>query len=175
MQGLLERRAAAQRAAKILGANAPTFLDFPDNRLDSVPLLDVVKAVERIVLKSSPDIVYTHHGADLNVDHRIVHQAVITALRPLPGASYRQLFAFEVCSSTEWSQQNQDGFQPDHFVDISTSLESKMAALDAYEEEMRDFPHARSREAVRALATWRGATCGLRAAEAFSTIRSIVR
>lgn len=171
--GLERRHDAARRAAQILKANEPVFFDFPDNRLDTVSLLDVVQAVEQVVAKSAPDIVYTHHGGDLNVDHRVVHQAVLTAMRPLPGTKYRQIFAFEVSSSTEWAAG--DAFRPNHFVNVAATLERKIAALEAYAEEMRPFPHARSLEAVRALAAWRGAAAGLHAAEAFVTLRSIQR
>src|SRR4051812_22340157 len=58
------RRAAAMKAAKALGCRQPTFLDFPDNRLDSVDLLDVVRALERLVRDCKPTIIFTHHGGD---------------------------------------------------------------------------------------------------------------
>lgn len=170
------RQVAARRAATILGADAPHFVDLPDNRLDSVPLLDVIVRLERAIDGYAPDFVYTHAGGDLNVDHRIVHQAVATLFRPLPGARWRGLFAFEVPSATEWSTRAMGAaFVPDRFVDIAATLERKMEALRAYEREMRAFPHARSNEGVRALATWRGASAGVMAAEAFQTIRWIER
>jgi len=170
------RKAAARRAAEILKTRAPRFLDFPDNRLDGVPLLEVTQALEKIVAEISPAVVYTHHGGDLNVDHRIVHQAVITALRPMPNSKLRGIFAFETPSSTEWATAAIGvGFRPDRFVDISSVMDRKIGALEAYSEEMRPFPHARSLEAVRALARWRGASAGLEAAEAFVTLRWIER
>ena len=93
-----------------------------------------------------------------------------------PSFSSGSLYAFEVCSPTEWSTEAIGvGFRPDQFVDISATLERKMAALDAYREEMQSFPHARSVEAVRALAGWRGASAGVAAAEAFVTLKSIDR
>ena len=97
-------RTAAGRAAAALGIGPPQFLSLPDNRLDELPLLDVIKPIEAAVAEFTPDVVYTHHGGDLNIDHRIVHQAVVTACRPLPGQSVRALYAFETVSSTEWSQ-----------------------------------------------------------------------
>ena len=173
---LKRRRAAARGAAKVLGCREPVFLDFPDNRLDRVELLDVVQAVEACVRDRNPTIVFTHHGGDLNVDHRVVHQAVITALRPMPDRGFSGIFAFETASSTEWSTPAiGEMFRPDRFVDVSGTIEKKMNALKCYDEEMRPFPHARSYEAIRALATWRGATAGLAAAEAFATLRWIER
>lgn len=173
---LERRRRAASEAAAILKARPPRFLDFPDNQLDSVPLLDIVRAMERSLNDINPSIIYTHHGGDLNVDHRIVHQAVVTALRPMQDSRFVGLFAFEVLSSSEWATAAIGAaFCPNHFVDISLVIEHKMMALQAYADEMRPFPHPRSFEAVRALATLRGASAGLRAAEAFVTVKWIER
>jgi LmbE family N-acetylglucosaminyl deacetylase len=172
----LRRHEPAQEACKILGARPPTFFDFPDQRLDSMPLLDIVQRIESIITSLRPTVVYTHHGGDLNVDHRIVHQAAVTALRPLPGSTYRAIFAFEVASSTEWATSAVgEPFRPNHFVDISAFLDTKMKALQAYDGEMRAFPHARSYAAVKSLATVRGANSGLEAAEAFVTLRTLER
>jgi LmbE family N-acetylglucosaminyl deacetylase len=171
-----ERRDCARLAAKTLGAREPGFLDVPDNRLDGVELLDLVQAIERLISRLEPELVYTHHGGDLNIDHRVVHQAVVTALRPLPGRRCKGILAFEVLSSTEWaSDAIGHGFRPNHFVDVSATIERKMDALRCYQAEMRPFPHSRSCEAVRALATLRGASAGLVAAEAFSIVRWIER
>jgi N-acetylglucosamine malate deacetylase 1 len=170
------RRNAASKAARILNARAPKFLDYPDNKLDSIPLLEITQTIESIAVEIGPTIVYTHHGSDLNVDHRIVHQAVVTAFRPLPNSSLRGLFAFETASSTEWSTAAIGAtFCPDRFIDIFSVMSRKTAALEAYADEMRSFPHPRSMEAVRALATWRGTSVGLKAAEAFVTLRWIER
>lgn len=167
-------RDAAQAAAKVLGSRVPEFLGLPDNRLDGLDLLDVVKPIEDVVAAVRPAIVYTHAPADLNIDHRIVHEAVLIACRPLPDASVRRIFAFETPSSTEWGAAARGGtFQPRRFVDISDTLETKLAALECYGSEMREFPHARSLRAIRALAEWRGASAGLAAAEAFEVIREI--
>ncbi len=168
-----ERAAAAEAAARALGAKPPSFAGMPDNKLDTVPLLDEVKAVEDALGETAPDVVYTHHGGDLNVDHRIVHQAALTACRPQPGSSVRAIYAFEVPSSTEWND-TPEVFIPNRFVDISATLDAKMKALACYAGEMRPFPHPRSVEAIEALARWRGAAAGLEAAEAFHVIRRVV-
>ena len=167
-------RASASRAASVIGAEEPRLLGLPDNRLDALPLLDVIKPIEAVVEAVAPEIVYTHHGGDLNVDHRIVHQAVVTACRPLPGSPVRAIYAFETVSSTEW-QSAGDAFRPQRSVDIEPFLRLKLQALEAYKAEMRPFPHARSFEAVEALARVRGAAAGLKAAECFVIVREIVR
>lgn len=168
-------RQAAWDAAKILGTEAPNFGDLPDNRLDSVPMIDVVKAVERMVSSARPDIVYTHHAGDLNVDHRVVHEAVMTACRPLPGCGIQQIFFFETASSTEWRLSTTSPFMPSCYVDVAAWMPAKLRALEVYASEMRPWPHARSMEAIDALARWRGATVGCAAAEAFMIGRYIRR
>jgi len=167
--------AAARRASQLLGSFNFELLDFPDNRLDGVDLLDVVKAVEGFLDKCRPQTVYTHWPSDLNVDHRVVSEAVQTACRPVPQSMQEQLLFFEVPSSTEWRAGGGRAFEPNYFVDISATLELKKRALSAYESEMRAWPHSRSPEAVQSLAHWRGASVGVAAAEAFMLGRAVVR
>jgi LmbE family N-acetylglucosaminyl deacetylase len=163
---------AARKAAAILGARAPVLESFPDNRMDSVALLDVVKVIEQRVARVAPSVIYTHHPGDLNVDHEVVHRAVLTACRPLPGTSVERILCFEVASSTEWqSPLAGAAFAPNWFVDVSRTLPLKLKALSAYASEMRRFPHPRSLEAVGHLARWRGASAGFAAAEAFALAR----
>ena len=170
------RRDAARQAANVVGAGSVTHFEFPDNRLDTVALLEVVKAVETLIERHKPDTVLTHHAGDLNVDHRIAYQAVITACRPQPGRCVDRVLCFEVPSSTEWQPPGTAGvFAPQLFVDVSAELRVKRQALEAYVEEMRPWPHARSYEAVEHLARWRGASVGCEAAEAFVVARWIAR
>lgn len=165
---LAQRRAAAEAACGILGATVVSFGDFPDNRLDTVALLDIVKFIERLLGQYRPDTVFTHHAGDLNIDHRRVHQAVETACRPQPGAPVRTIASFEVPSSTEWRLAGGcAAFTPNWFIDISQWLDHKLRALDVYETEMREWPHPRSRRAVEYLARWRGASVGVDAAESY--------
>ena len=149
-------------------------LDYPDNRMDSVDLLGIVKTVENVVDKIKPNIVITHHSGDLNIDHRIVHQAVLTASRPQPGCSIKSILSFEVPSGTEWqSPVIGQTFIPNWFEDITETKEIKIAALNEYSSEMREWPHARSLKAVESLIKWRGASVGYEAAEAFMLIRKL--
>jgi LmbE family N-acetylglucosaminyl deacetylase len=173
-QGELSELARAANAANaILGAASVVLGDLPDNRMDSIDLLDVVKLVESAVSTHRPSLVFTHHVGDLNVDHRVLHNAVVIACRPLPGSCVEELLFFEVASSTEWTPSTSGpAFAPTVFYDITAHLQAKLAALAAYESEMRPFPHARSLKALEALAIWRGASCGFDAAEAFALGRS---
>lgn len=170
-QALIEREVATKRAAFLLGASSFDTLGFPDNRLDTIALLDIVQCLELQIERIKPSIIYTHHGGDLNVDHRKVHSAVITACRPLPGSSVREIYAFEIPSSTEWSSIGFVPFLPNHYVDISNFLLKKISVLDAYGIEMRPFPHSRSIQHVQDLARHRGSSVGLAAAEAFMVLR----
>lgn len=167
------RMQAAENAKVILGIKEHFYLGLPDNRMDSIPLIDVVQKLEPIIEKVKPNIVYTHHHGDLNVDHRITHQAVMTACRPLPGSSVRAMYAFEVMSSTEWATPTQEPFLPNYFVDISAHLRIKNDALDAYQVEMRKAPHSRSMQHLSSLSSHRGQTVGVLAAEAFISIRVV--
>jgi len=169
-------RACSHRVADLLGIKEIIFHDLPDNRFDTVPLLDIAKIVEDLVLRFRPSVIYTHHAGDLNVDHQVLHRAVLTASRPTAGSSVKELYAFEVPSSTEWSfGQLQPIFSPNVFVDIKNTLATKIAAIKLYRTEIRDFPHPRSDEALRALARFRGSATGLEAAEAFILIRKITQ
>ena len=164
----------AEVAAREIGASDVVFFKLPDNRLDTVPLLDVVKLVEELVQKFNPEIIYTPHPGDLNVDHSVVHRAVITATRPVSDHVVREILALEVPSSTEWSfQRFGPSFRPNVFEDVSNTLETKIAALSCYETETRRFPHPRSPEALRAIAARWGSVAGCQAAEAFELVRSI--
>ena len=165
-----ELRNCAQAAAKTLGAQQPVCSGFPDNRLDSMDRLDVIKEVERHIHAIHPDTVYTHHGGDLNIDHRIVHEAVITACRPLPGSPVKRIFSFEAVSSTEWSTiAIGTPFVPFRYIDISGFVSLKIDALQCYSSELRPFPHPRSIKAVEAQAMFRGSQSGFDAAESFQT------
>lgn len=167
-------RIAATAAAAAIGARPPIMTNLPDNRLDSLDLLTIIQSVERVVSELKPHTVYTHHGADVNMDHRVVHQAVVTATRPLPGSSVRRLYAFETISSTEWATPSfGPAFRPNTYVDVTPYMGAKMEALRCYESEMRAFPHARSMEAVEALARLRGTQVSCAAAEAFELLREV--
>ena len=166
---------AAHKANEILGVASLSMYGLPDNRLDSMDRLDVIKLIEQKINKYKPECVYAHHAGDVNIDHRVIHDAVNTACRPVPGHSVRSLLYFEIASSTEWQIAGAaPAFLPTWFVDVSEFLGVKVEALHAYEMEMRDWPHPRSYQAVEYLAKWRGSTVGVEAAECFVLGRMIV-
>lgn len=168
-------RDQAQKAGEILGAASVNFHGWPDNRMDTVPFLDVVQKLEAFLAQMEPTEIYTHYAGDLNLDHRVTSRAVLTACRPVPGAATTTILAGETNSSTEWAAASAEPFRPTEFFDISAVLSRKLLALACYADEMRPWPHPRSAEGVRALAAWRGAQSGVEAAEAFTTIRRVHR
>jgi len=172
---LVNRRNAAILACNLLGVKTTSFGDISDNRMDSIDLLDVTIAVEKLIRQYEPDTIFTHHGGDVNIDHQITHRAVVTACRPQQGNPVKTILCFEVPSSTEWQfPGSAPSFNPNWFIDISQTLVKKKAALDCYAAEMRKWPHSRSIQAVEHLARWRGATIGVDAAEAFILGRQIL-
>jgi len=173
---IVSLRNMANEAHKILGSNSINLMDFPDNRMDSVDLLDIIKVVENEINKRKPEIIYTHHSNDLNIDHCITNQAVFTACRPQPDTTVKKIYCFEVPSSTEWQSPMAEGaFMPNTFVNISDTLVKKLEALKAYKSEMKLWPHSRSIKAVEHLSCWRGASVGFEAAEAFMLTRNLIK
>jgi len=165
--------ACSQQVAELLRVKDLFLYNLPDNRFDTVPLLEVIKIVEELIQRLQPQVIYTHHGGDLNIDHVVVHRAVLTATRPVAGCPVKEIYAFEVPSSTDWAFEQFQPFQPNIFMDISATLETKLKAMELYESEVRQFPHPRSPEALRAVARHWGSVVGCEAAEAFELIRAV--
>jgi len=162
---------SAIRANEILGVKKVFFHNFPDNRFDSVPLLDIVKDIEEIKSKIRPKIIFTHFEKDLNIDHQITYKAVLTATRPIVGETVKEIYSFEVLSSTEWAYPT--SFSPDIFYDISKTMNDKLIALSSYEGELRENSHPRSLSGVWNNAKLWGQKVGLEYAEAFKVVRII--
>nr|WP_250325428.1 UDP-4-amino-4,6-dideoxy-N-acetyl-beta-L-altrosamine N-acetyltransferase [Campylobacter upsaliensis] len=144
---------------------------FPDNAFDSVPLLELVRAIEKIKERVKPSIIFTHFEKDLNIDHQMTYRAVLTASRALEDESVEQIYSFEVLSSTEWNYPL--SFTPDVFFDISQTLKYKIKAMKCYKSELRDYPHPRSLKGICLQAQMRGLAVGLKYAEAFKLVRDV--
>lgn len=163
---------AAEMANGSLGVCSITFCRLPDNRFDTVPLLQVAQILEALITRLQPSVVYTQGGGDLNLDHVVAYRATLIATRPGPQCPVREVYAYEVGSSTEWAfGQFAPIFQPNTYVDITDYLDRKISAMEMYETERRPYPHPRSAQALRAQAMNRGVQTGLRAAEAFQLVQ----
>jgi LmbE family N-acetylglucosaminyl deacetylase len=164
----------AEEAGALLGAKHVMLAGFPDNRFDTVALLDIIKVIEKRIDELKPEIVYTQNGGDLNIDHQRTFRAVLTATRPMANCPVKRVYAYEVGSSTEWAfQQFSPVFHPNVFTDIIATLEKKISAMQMYDSEARVFPHPRSFDALRAQARRWGSVSGVPAAEAFVLVREI--
>jgi LmbE family N-acetylglucosaminyl deacetylase len=172
------QKECAVRATNVLGVSKVVFCDLPDQRIDALPLIDVITPIEKCIGELQPDVVFTHFKEDANQDHRTVFAATLVAARPVEECSVRRLLCYEVASSTEWAAPFSGSvFAPNVFVDITSSLSTKLEAMRAYEDtfsnEMRPYPHPRSYEAIEAYAKRYGAASGLASAEPFMLVRDV--
>jgi len=164
----------ASRAGALLGAKNVNFGGLPDQKMDTLPLLEVTQRIEAEIESIKPQTIFTHHGGDLNMDHVITFRATLTATRPMSGSVVRAVYTYEVPSSTEWAfQKFEPKFQPNLFHDIGETIEKKIQAMQIYESEAREFPHPRSPQSLQAIAHRWGSVVGLDAAEAFELVREI--
>ena len=161
-----------RRAAETLGVCDVRPLGFPDQRLDTLPLTDIIGPLDRIVKEVQPAVVYCQYGGDVNRDHHLLFQATLVATRPT-ACSVRAVYAFDTASSTEWAYPRT--FTADTWVDISATLELKLAAMACYTSELRSYPHPRSLEALRHMAYRNGTMVGLPAAEMFQLVVEVHR
>ncbi len=161
-------------ANKEIGIDEVIFLEHANLELEMIPLHELTKEIEQLIQKYKPVKIFTHHYGDLNKDHQITFQAVLTAARPLPNTPPIELITFETVSSSEWNASTPDKiFKPNYFVDVTAHMECKLNALRHYDIEMRDFPHPRSYEGIEYLGRLRGMSVGVPYAEAFEIIRRV--
>lgn len=174
---LAKHHSNIDNARKIIGYGSVSTYGFSDNRFDHHDLLDIIKVVEKEKERFKPDVIFTHHGGDLNVDHQQTFKAVMTACRPMEDECVKTIITFETPSATEW-QANIPGvqFMPNLFIEINKEdLQAKIVALKAYEFEIRKYPHPRSENALEFLASTHGYMVGIKYAEAFQIIRTIIK
>ena len=166
-----EKKAEFLAAMEVLGGyKSWKICDFPDMKLDTVPHIELNKVIESFIDEVQPEIVFTHHPGDINLDHRLVYESTMVAVRPVPGSPVKKVLCCESMYNNEWNGQS---FVPNTYIDISTTLSDKIAALEEYKSEIREWPHPRSILSIKHLACIRGAAVGFEAAEAFMMVRSI--
>ena len=160
-----------QDANNVIGIKKVFVESFPDNRFDSVDLLDIIKVISKVKDEVKPDIIFTHYEHDLNIDHQITYKAVVTATRPMQDECVKEIYSFEILSSTEWNYPI--SFSPDTYYDISNTLDLKIKAMKEYTSELCEYPHPRSLEGIDLNAKYQGMRVGKKAVEAFKCIRII--
>ncbi len=167
-------RQNALNAHRIIGIKNTIFENLPDNSFDTISLLEIVKLVESHINKINPDVIFTHHHSDLNIDHRLTFQAVITSCRPQPDFNHPDIYCFEIPSSTDWQVlTGENSFKPNIFINISSTIDLKINALENYKSEMRAYPHSRSLKGIEIMAQNWGRIVGKEFVEAFELVRSI--
>jgi len=174
-QQLSIHRNNIHNAQKAIGYGSVDIYDFPDNRFDSVSLLDIIKVIEKEKAEFKPDVIFTHHGGDVNIDHQRTFEAVITCSRPMQHETVKTIVTFETMSGTEWrASTDPKHFIPNFFVSVSEKgLHAKIQAMESYEFEKRQYPHPRSPEALKIVAQRWGIANGIDYAEAFCLVRNI--
>lgn len=180
-KGLWEQELAIHKeniakAQRTIGYHSVSIYDFPDNRFDTVALLDIIKVIEKEKIEFNPDVIFTHHGGDLNIDHRRTFEAVITACRPMADEHVKTIITFETPSGTEWrASTDPRHFIPNLFFEVSEkNLDAKIKGMESYDFEKRKYPHPRSPESLRIQAKRWGVAIGCEYAEAFCIVRNVL-
>lgn len=163
-----------RKADSILGVKETIFLDFPAAMLEEVPRYKLNDSIVSQVKKIKPDIVYIPHRGDMQIDHKMIVDAAMVALRPKYEHIVSKIYAYETLSETGWDIPNTtNDFIPNSYNDISDFLEKKLQAMKMFSTQLAKYPNARSIDAIRALAMYRGSMMSMMAAEAFSIIREL--
>ena len=170
---IIKRKNSCLNLFKYIGLPKPIFFNFPDNEMDKVPLLKIIKKIEKKIKDYKPDTIITHYSHCLNIDHRLTYEATTTACRPINNLSVKKILSFEVPSSTDWALFKGKSFQPNYYIDISRHLKNKINFIKFYKEELRNYPHSRSISSIKSLASVRGVSCGVKYAEGFYLNRLI--
>jgi len=166
------RQKQSIQACSILGISNIEFLNYADQKLDSIPLLELTKKIKEKISKFKPSIIYTHYWNDLNADHRRVFEATSVSSRPYQDSKIKKILCFETPSSTEWSFRN-ESFNPNLFVNIEKVILQKLNAIKKFKNELRPFPHPRSIKSIKNRSNYWGSISGLKYAEPFIIFREI--
>ena len=171
---LKEKQNEALKANEILGVKKVYFGNLPDMKLDIIPHIEINKELERVISEVKPEMIFTHHGGDVNKDHKLIFEATLVAARPVKGSIIKELYTYETASSTEWGDtSSKDYFIPNTFYDISNFIDIKCKALEEYKTEIRDYPHPRSIQAIKNYANFKGNKVGYDFGEAFRLVRKL--
>ncbi|MCI9422056.1 PIG-L family deacetylase [Lachnospiraceae bacterium WCA-9-b2] len=167
-------RSECRKADEYLGVKETIFLDFPAVMLEEVPRYELNDGILGVIQRIKPEEVYVPHRGDMQIDHKIVVDAAMVALRPKYSHKVKRIYAYETLSETGWDIPNvMNEFIPTVYEDISDTINKKIEAMNIFQSQLASFPNARSIGAIEALARFRGSTVTLEAAEAFGIVREI--
>jgi LmbE family N-acetylglucosaminyl deacetylase len=165
------RNQCSIEAIRSLGVSSHNFYNLPCGKLDKEPFIEIAKIIEKEISDYKPTTVLTHSRNDVHNDHKIIFNATVQATRPV-GKIVKNLLSFEILSSTEWNYIKT--FKPNIFVDVTSTINAKINAMHCYSTEQPKYPHPRSDQVIRSLATMRGSQSGVEYAEGFEIIRSFL-
>ena len=165
------RNQCSIEAIRSLGVSSHNFYNLPCGRLDKEPIIEIAKIIQKEISEYIPTTVLTHSSNDVHIDHKITYRAVVQATRPV-GKIVKNLLSFEILSSTEWNYT--EAFKPNIFVDVTSTINAKINAMHCYSTEQPKYPHPRSDQGIRSLASMRGSQSGVEYAEGFKIIRSFL-
>ncbi len=171
---IAKRKKECMKVMKFLNVKKTSFYNLPDNQLDKIPLLKIVKIIEKEIKKFNPSIIFTHTENCLNIDHVTIFNSVITACRPIKKNNVKAVISFEVPSSTNWKVSQKKKFNPNFYFDIKNNINDKIKCLEIYKSELKKYPHSRSSKGLKIFAQYRGLESGLKFAEAFEIKRIIL-
>lgn len=165
----------AKRAHRILGVEETIFLNLPVVELKNLSPAKLNAAIGEVVDRVKPKIVFTPFIGDMHIDHREVTDSVLVAVRPVNGNSVRTVYMYETLSETGWNiPSGEKTFRPDTWMDITSTIELKIQAMECYQSQIKKYPNPRSSRGIQALAMYRGSTVSLEYAEAFMLVRNVV-
>src|SRR5699024_8975497 len=166
-------RGEALAAHEYLGVEKTIFLDLPVVNLSNIPTTEINDAINNVVKNIKPDIAYIPHRGDMHIDHKIVSECSMVALRPINNPQLKNIYAYETLSETEWDIPSvNNAFVPNVWVDISETIDQKLEAMSFYKSQLYEFPHPRSLKAIKSLSQFRGSTVGVNYGESFMLIRA---
>ncbi|HEX8563124.1 MAG TPA: PIG-L deacetylase family protein [Flavobacterium sp.] len=173
-EGTERVRAEALESHRLLGVKETFFLDFPAIRLDTTPAYQISLKIGNVIKENQIELMYIPHRGDIHKDHRIVFEAALVAGRPINNTTVKTILAYETLSETEWAPPfGDDMFIPTVFENIEPFIQNKIDAFKCFATQIKEFPHSRSIHTIEVLSNLRGATVGVKNAEAFMLVRQI--
>jgi len=149
------------------------FEGYKDQRFEKYSRAKMADRIADFVDEVRPATVLIPFYGDVNLDHRVVFEAAMVALRPVR-AYIQKVACYETASSTEWGGIH--AFKPNWYVEVTVDdLQKKHEALNVYGSEMKPHPHPRNQTALTDKARARGPEVCVALAEAFMTIREVDR
>ena len=165
----------AKKAHELMGVKESIFLNLPPVELKNLSPKVINKSIAEVVEKIKPEVVFMPFIGDMHIDHKEVTESVLVAVRPVNNCSVKTVYMYETLSETGWNIPNSERtFSPNTWIDISSTIEAKIKAMECYQTQIKEYPNPRSAMGIRALAMYRGSTVGYAYAEAFMLVRNLV-